>query len=124
MAFPSVHDGPTRFRDTMHATTIDEAALAALADQAAVAVRLLRVLGNEHRLMIACLLIVRGEMAVGQLAEELRLGQSALSQHLARMREDEVLVSRRQSQSIYYSIKDPNAVAVIALLKKLYCKDL
>lgn len=108
----------------MQAMTIDEASLSAFSDQAAEAVRLLRSLGNEHRLMIACLLIVRGEMSVGELVEELRLSQSALSQHLARMREDQILVFRRQSQNIYYSIKNQNAVAVIALLKQLYCKDL
>lgn len=103
---------------------IDETTLEALADQAAEAVRLLRVLGNEHRLMVACLLIVHREMAVGQLVEELQISQSALSQHLARMREDGVLTFRREAQTLYYSIKDPNAVAVIGLLKQLYCKDL
>ncbi len=108
----------------MQATTIDETTLDAFAEQAAAAVRLLRLLGNEHRLMIACLLIVHGELSVGQLVEELRLSQSALSQHLARMREDGVLTFRREAQTLYYSVKDPNAVAVIGLLKQLYCKDL
>ncbi len=108
----------------MQATTIDETTLDAFADQAAAAVRLLRLLGNEHRLMIACLLIVHGELSVGQLVEELRLSQSALSQHLARMREDEVLTFRREAQTLFYRVKDPNAVAVIGLLKQLYCKDL
>ncbi|MBY0254660.1 MAG: metalloregulator ArsR/SmtB family transcription factor [Methylobacterium organophilum] len=108
----------------MQATTIDETTLDAFAEQAAEAVRLLRLLGNEHRLMIACLLIVHGELSVGQLVAELRLSQSALSQHLARMREDGVLTFRREAQTLYYSVKDPNAVAVIGLLKQLYCKDL
>ena len=108
----------------MQATTIDETTLDAFAEQAAAAVRLLRLLGNEHRLMIACLLIVHGELSVGQLVEELRLSQSALSQHLARMREDGVLTFRREAQTLYYSVKDPNAVAVIGLLKQRYCKDL
>ncbi|MDH2309208.1 ArsR/SmtB family transcription factor [Methylobacterium brachiatum] len=108
----------------MQATTLDETTLDAFAEQAAEAVRLLRLLGNEHRLMIACLLIVHGELSVGQLVEELRLSQSALSQHLARMREDGVLTFRREAQTLYYSVKDPNAVAVIGLLKQLYCKDL
>lgn len=116
--------GPSRFCETMQSTTIDETTLDAFAEQAAEAVRLLRLLGNEHRLMIACLLIVHGELSVGQLVEELRLSQSALSQHLARMREDGVLTFRREAQTLYYSVKDPNAVAVIALLKQLYCKDL
>jgi ArsR family transcriptional regulator, virulence genes transcriptional regulator len=116
--------GPSRFCETMQATTIDETTLDAFAEQAAEAVRLLRLLGNEHRLMIACLLIVHGELSVGQLVEELRLSQSALSQHLARMREDGVLTFRREAQTLYYSVKDPNAVAVIGLLKQLYCKDL
>lgn len=103
---------------------MDEAALKALATQASAAARLLKLLGNESRLMIACLLIVRGEMAVRELVSELRLSQSALSQHLARMREDGVVKFRRSSQNLFYSIGEPNAVEVIALLKRLYCKDL
>lgn len=121
---PPDRDRAQPLRETMQATTIDETTLDAFADQAAEAVRLLRLLGNEHRLMIACLLIVHGEMTVGALVEELQLSQSALSQHLARMREDGVLTFRREAQTLYYSIKDPNAVAVIGLLKQLYCKDL
>lgn len=106
------------------AQPMDETALRALADQAEHAARLLKLLGNESRLMIACLLITRGEMAVGELVSELRLSQSALSQHLARMREDAVVKFRRSAQNVYYSIDDPNAVEVVALLKRLYCKDL
>ena len=103
---------------------MDEATLRGLAEQATDAARLLKLLGNESRLMIACLLITRGEMAVGELVGELRLSQSALSQHLARMREEGVVKFRRSSQNLYYSIEDPNAVEVIALLKRLYCRDL
>ena len=108
--------------EAMH--RMNEAELSALAEQATHAARLLKLLGNESRLMIACLLITRGEMAVGELLEELRLSQSALSQHLARMREDGVVKFRRSAQNLYYSIGEPNAVEVIALLKRLYCKDL
>lgn len=54
---------------------------------------------------------------------ELRLSQSALSQHLARMREESVVKFRRSSQNLYYSISEPNAVEIVALLKRLYCRE-
>ena len=103
---------------------LDEAGIAQLAAQAGNAANLLKVLGNERRLMIACLLMMRGEMPVGEIVAELRLSQSALSQHLARMRSAGIVRYRRSSQTLFYSIGDRNAVAVIALLKELYCKDL
>lgn len=103
---------------------MSEDELRALAAQAGDAARLLKLLGNESRLMIACLLITRGEMTVGELVSELRLSQSALSQHLARLREDEVVRFRRSSQNLFYSIGEPRAVEVIALLKRLYCQNL
>lgn len=103
---------------------MDEASLNAFGEQATDAARLLKLLGNESRLMIACLLITRGEMGVGELVRELRLSQSALSQHLARMRKDGVVKFRRSSQNLYYSIGERNAVELIALLKKLYCQNL
>lgn len=67
-------------------------------DGAANAAAMLRAVGNEHRLLILCLLIEHGEMTVGALLEDVALSQSALSQHLARMREDGLVAYRRESQ--------------------------
>ncbi|HDR8993786.1 TPA: winged helix-turn-helix transcriptional regulator, partial [Burkholderia vietnamiensis] len=66
-------------------------------DGAANAAAMLRAVGNEHRLLILCLLIEHGEMTVGALLEDVALSQSALSQHLARMREDGLVAYRRES---------------------------
>jgi ArsR family transcriptional regulator, virulence genes transcriptional regulator len=89
--------------------------------KAAEAASLLRLLANENRLLILCRLAVAGEMSVGDLVDAANLSQSALSQHLARMREDGLLATRREAQTIFYRIADPNAARVLALLKSIYC---
>jgi DNA-binding transcriptional ArsR family regulator len=95
--------------------------IAALRDSAAEAARMLRLLGNERRLLILCQLAIDGEATVGALAEAVGLSQSALSQHLARMREDGLVATRRAAQTIYYRIADPNAARLLATLKDIYC---
>lgn len=97
---------------------MDLSQLQANAGQAAA---MLRALGNERRLMILCLLIDSGEMSAGELAAEVGISQSALSQHLAKMREEGLVDFRREAQSIHYRIADPNAKRLIALLKSIYC---
>lgn len=82
------------------------------------AARLLKALSNESRLMILCQL-GEGERQVAEL--ELGLSQSALSQHLARLREDELIVARRQGTAVFYRIADPAALKVIATLAEIYC---
>ncbi len=82
----------------------------------------LKAIGNERRLMILCHLAQRGEMSVGALVEEIRLSQSALSQHLARMRADDVVVTRRDGQVIHYRIADPRIEALMGKLYLLYCE--
>ena len=57
-------------------------------------------------------------MSVGDLADAVELSQSALSQHLARLREDRLLATRREAQTIFYRIADKNAARVLALLKR------
>ena len=84
----------------MDAITPNE--LLRLQDKAGDAARLLRLLANEKRLMILCLLVARGEMDVTSLAEAVELSQSALSQHLAKLREDGLVAYRRESQTLYY----------------------
>ncbi|MGH1571096.1 ArsR/SmtB family transcription factor [Methylobacterium sp. P31] len=95
-----------------------------LQDRAADAARLLRLLANEKRLLILCLLIARGEMDVTSLAEAVELSQSALSQHLAKLREDRLVAFRRESQTLHYRLEDPRAARVLATLKDIFCPDL
>ncbi len=96
---------------------------ALLAARAAEAAGLLRTLGNETRLMILCQLGPE-ELSVGALQQRLGVSQSALSQHLALLREDGVVSTRRQSQTIFYRIADPRAVALIETLAQLFCPEL
>ncbi len=81
-----------------------------------IAVNLLKALSNEKRLGIVCALH-KGEKCVGELEEIIGLSQSALSQHLARLRRDGVVVTRRDAQTIYYSL---HSDAARQLLKSLY----
>jgi DNA-binding transcriptional ArsR family regulator len=85
------------------------------------AAALLRSVGNESRLLVLCLLVEHAEMSVGALLERIDLSQSALSQHLARMREEGLVAFRREGQTLYYRIADPNVEKLIAALKKMYC---
>lgn len=87
------------------------------ADQAA---KLLKSLGNTHRLMILCRLH-EGEASVGELEEAVPLGQSALSQHLARLRREGIVSTRREAQTIHYSLAKGPAVSLIRQLYVLYC---
>ena len=82
----------------------------------------LKAIANRHRLMILCQLH-RGEMSVTSLNQRLDLSQSALSQHLARLRDDDLVQTRRESQTIYYSLANKDVERVIALLWEIYCKS-
>jgi ArsR family transcriptional regulator len=93
---------------------------ALLEARAAAAARLLRALANEHRLLILCHL-VEGEMSVGQLQAIVGLSQSALSQHLAVLREEGLVATRRESQTIWYRIDDPAALRVVETLADIFC---
>ncbi|MBX6964142.1 transcriptional regulator [Alcaligenes faecalis] len=88
------------------------------ADQAAA---LLQAVGNPKRLVILCLLIEQGEMSVGALNEMVALSPSALSQHLARMRQEGLVSYRREAQTLYYRIEDPNVAKLIGTLKDIFC---
>lgn len=81
---------------------------------------LLKAMSNPHRLMVLCQL-VGNERSVGELERVVGLSQSALSQHLARLRHDGLVKTRRSAQSIYYSLAGDEASAVIATLYDLYC---
>ncbi len=88
--------------------------------RASEAARLLRALGNERRLMILCQL-TDGERSVGELQPLVGLSQSALSQHLAVLREEGVLATRREAQTIWYRIADPAALKVVGTLAEIFC---
>ena len=84
------------------------------------AARLLKALSNERRLMILCQL-GDGERAVSELLPLVGLSQSALSQHLAVLREEGLITGRRDGLSILYRIANPAALKVIAVLADIYC---
>ena len=83
------------------------------------AARLLKLLASEQRLLLLCRLL-EGEASVGDLADHARLAQSAASQHLAKMRAEGLVATRREAQTIFYRLDDVAAVHVLDLLRELY----
>ncbi|MEH8021700.1 MULTISPECIES: ArsR/SmtB family transcription factor [Rheinheimera] len=86
------------------------------------AVKLLKAVSNERRLLILCHLLEK-ELSVGEMNEKLELSQSALSQHLALLRKHKLVKTRKAAQTVYYSINSNEAEALIGLLHKLYCAE-
>ncbi|NIZ03722.1 ArsR/SmtB family transcription factor [Thalassospira lucentensis] len=80
---------------------------------------LLKAMSNQSRLLILCQLN-QGEKSVGELERIVGLSQSALSQHLARLRRDKLVKTRREAQTIYYSLQGDEALRVIKTLHTLY----
>ncbi|GAM97517.1 transcriptional regulator of ArsR family [alpha proteobacterium U9-1i] len=101
----------------MAASTLSPAAFAAQTGEAA---RLLKTLGHQARLAVLCQL-VEGERSAGALQRGSGLSQSALSQHLAKLREEGLVATRREAQTIFYSLADPKAARVIETLVAIYC---
>ncbi|HIF9239685.1 TPA: ArsR/SmtB family transcription factor [Photobacterium damselae] len=87
---------------------------------AAQAVTLLKAMANERRLFILCYLL-DGEMSVGIMSEKLGLSQSALSQHLAWLRRDGLVDTRKEAQTVYYFLNSPEVKQMITLLHSMYC---
>ena len=81
----------------------------------------LKALASRPRLMVLCKLVEHGEMRVGELAEAVGLSQSALSQHLAKMREEGLVGFRREGQSLFYFVADRRCEALLMTLHHLYC---
>lgn len=94
------------------------------ADQTGEAAALLKLLSHEGRLLVLCHLVGSEELSAGELTRRIGLSQSALSQHLAKLREQGLVVARKHAQAVFYRIADPRAVRIIALLHNLYCPDL
>jgi ArsR family transcriptional regulator, virulence genes transcriptional regulator len=114
----------TKVRKTSTGFRSGEASsLRMLAKQADDAAQLLKLLGNEKRLLILCFLAERGEMTVGQLVHAVKLSQSALSQHLAKLRVDRLVEFRRTSQTLHYRVADRRALRMLHVLKEIYCND-
>ena len=103
----------------MSETAVDAADLRENAKRASA---LLKAMSNERRLLILCFL-AQGEKSVGELEQLVGLSQSALSQHLARLRHDGLVGTRRAAQTIYYTLAGREAQAVMATLHELYCAD-
>ncbi len=82
--------------------------------------QLLKSLANPNRLMVLCHL-TKDECTVGELEKLVGLSQSALSQHLARLREEGIVECRREAQSMFYSVKDEKTRILLGSLYKLYC---
>lgn len=85
------------------------------------AVILLKALANKHRLMMMCAL-QNGELSVSQLNELFPIPQSSLSQHLAWLRRESLVKTRRHAQTIYYSLNSDEVVAIISTLEGIYCQ--
>lgn len=81
---------------------------------------LLKAMSNSHRLLILCELS-NGERSVSALEEIVGLSQSALSQHLARLRESGIVATRRDAQTIYYSLADTRVATLMSTLYTLFC---
>ncbi|MEE4298222.1 MAG: metalloregulator ArsR/SmtB family transcription factor [Pseudomonadales bacterium] len=80
----------------------------------------LKLLSNPKRLAILCHLR-DGELSVGELATLVELGQSALSQHLAKLRQEQLVTTRREGQTIHYALASHEVEAIIETLHGLYC---
>jgi ArsR family transcriptional regulator, virulence genes transcriptional regulator len=91
-----------------------------LQSKAGVAEAMLKAVANRNRLVILCELL-KGERPVSALQDAIGLSQSALSQHLARLRKDDLVATRRESQTIYYSLSSMRVARLIGLLYELYC---
>lgn len=101
-------DTPVDVADPQFAERVDDAST------------LLKSLANPHRLMLLCRLM-SGECSVGELNELVPLSQSALSQHLAWLRRAGMVTTRRQNQTIFYRIENPDVCRVIETLHGIYC---
>ena len=82
---------------------------------------LLKTMSNQHRLLILCHLS-EGELSVSELNQRIELSQSSLSQHLAKLRQEGIVETRRESQTIYYKISAPIVMNIMVLLYENFCK--
>jgi ArsR family transcriptional regulator len=93
-----------------------------MADQAGRAAQLLRSLAHDARLLVLCVLVEAGEASAGRLVEVSGLSQSALSQHLGKLRAEGLVRTRREGTRVIYAIADPKVTALLTLLHSLFCR--
>ncbi len=105
---------------TSHAVQGARIELDAMTSSATIAAQFLRCIANPHRLMVLCHL-THGEASVGQLERELGIRQAHLSQQLARLRQDGLVTTRRDSRTIYYALGSDAARDVVGLIYRLFC---
>ncbi len=91
-----------------------------LASQVQAATEILKTMAHEGRLLILCTLL-DGEKSVSEIEHHTNLAQATVSHHLARMRQENLLATRRDGRSVYYCIDDPKVASIIATLHSLYC---
>jgi DNA-binding transcriptional ArsR family regulator len=96
--------------------------LEALTTEAGRAETLLKAIANRYRLMVLCELH-QGELSVSALQQRIGLSQSALSQHLAKLRAEGIVTTRRDAQTIYYALASHEIRRIIATLHDIYCSD-
>lgn len=92
-----------------------------LEEKAGMIAGVLKLLAHDGRLLVLCHLVQRGEATAGSLTEIGGLSQSALSQHLARLRDDGLITFRRDGQTLWYRIADPRLEDLMAALSRIYC---
>ena len=102
----------------------DSVAVEAFLTESAEAAKLLKLMSNRYRLLVLCHLAACGEMGVGALVDRVGISQSALSQHLAKLRGDRLVAARKDAQNVYYRICDPRAERLLTLLHQMFCPDL
>lgn len=93
-----------------------------MAEHATEAAQMLKALAHETRLLILCHLVEQ-ELTVGQINALVEGSQSVISQHLAVLRRDGLVTTRREAQTVYYSLRDTKAVRIVEALHELFCAD-
>lgn len=119
-AFPRSLDEPGRKPTAAPGVLLPDPA--AMQRRAGQATRFLKSLANEKRLMILCHL-VGGDRSVGELERLLGMRQPALSQQLAKLREDGLVAADKQARTVRYRLADPHVTDMVSLLHRLFCDD-
>ncbi|MES2903805.1 MAG: metalloregulator ArsR/SmtB family transcription factor [Pseudomonadota bacterium] len=98
--------------------------LSRFAGQAEVAVSVLKSIAHEGRLLVLCYLSEAGELSVSELVDRIGLSQSALSQHLAKLRAEGLVATRKEAQTVFYRVADDKVLTLLGTLHALYCPAL
>jgi ArsR family transcriptional regulator, virulence genes transcriptional regulator len=102
-------------------STVLQGNMATFAAKASEAAALLKELASEKRLLLLCAMMDEKEISVSELTARVGAGQSAVSQHLARLREQGIVTFRRDGATLFYSVADGNIGRILKTLKSIYC---